>query len=61
MIISFTEYEAFRSWQEKGEENGSNKSINDSFERDRAVFEQLKPELLQKYPDFSLSLHPVNR
>lgn len=50
VIIPFAEYNAFRSWQEKGEENGGNRQINNSFERDRAVFEQLKPELLQKYP-----------
>jgi PHD/YefM family antitoxin component YafN of YafNO toxin-antitoxin module len=47
VIIPFADYKAFRSWQDDKEGNGQ--SSSPSFEQDRAVFERMKPELLQKY------------
>ena len=46
-LVPIAEYEAFRAWQQ-GEEP-QQPALMDAFDRERATFERLKPELLRTH------------
>jgi hypothetical protein len=53
VILPIEEYEAYRVWRDaQSQLESSNASADDTaaFEREKAAFERLKPELLQRYP-----------
>jgi len=48
-IVSLTEYEAFRAWQEAQDQERRQQVDMDAFEREREAYERLEPELLPLY------------
>ena len=49
-LVPIAEYEAFRAWQQAEAHRQRRQAQKEAFERERATFEQLLPELLQTQP-----------
>ena len=47
VILPIEDYEAFRQWKDS---TASASNDRTAFEREKAAFERLKPQLLQQYP-----------
>ncbi|MFQ5342818.1 MAG: type II toxin-antitoxin system Phd/YefM family antitoxin [Anaerolineae bacterium] len=48
-LVPIAEYETFRAWQQSQERRRRRQEQKDAFERERAAFEQMRPELLRTH------------
>lgn len=49
VVISAADYDAFHTWQEAQERERSHQEDTEAFERERAAYERLKPQLLRTH------------
>lgn len=48
-LVPIAEYKAFQAWQQADERRHRRQQQTEAFERERATFERMKPELLRNY------------
>lgn len=56
-IIPFVEYERYRAWREKEEQATVHRTQLQKFERERAAYLRLKPQLLQTHRGQFVAIH----
>ena len=49
-LVPIAEYEAFRTWRQAQENQRHRQAQMEAFEREKATFERMKPELLRTHP-----------
>jgi antitoxin (DNA-binding transcriptional repressor) of toxin-antitoxin stability system len=49
-LVPIAEYQAFRAWWQVQEHHRRHQAQVETFERERAAFERMKPELLRTHP-----------
>jgi len=59
-LVSVTEYEAFRDWQEARDREAKRREQHEQFEQEVVAFQRLLPDLLQRYEGKAVAIHGGN-
>ncbi|MBN1657110.1 MAG: hypothetical protein JXA93_01850 [Anaerolineae bacterium] len=59
-LVSVTEYEAFRDWQEARDREAKRREQHEQFEQEAAAFQRILPDLLQGYEGKAVAIHGGN-